>query len=85
MKSGIVRAMVDEHLKEDTEVIFHNLGLSTPEAINLFLTQVKLKRGMPFPLRVPNNVTLKTFADTDAGKNLVRSKDAKDMFKKLGI
>jgi DNA-damage-inducible protein J len=85
MKSGIVRARVDEHLKEDAEVIFHQLGLSTSEAINLFLAQVKLKRGMPFPLRVPNDVTLKTFADTDAGKNLVCSKEATDMFKKLGL
>jgi DNA-damage-inducible protein J len=85
MKSGIVRARVDESLKADTEVIFDKLGLSTSEAINLFLAQVKLSRGMPFPLRVPNDVTLKTFADTDAGRNLVRSKDAGDMFKKLGI
>jgi hypothetical protein len=32
-----------------------------------------------------NRVTLKTFKDTDANKNLVRCKNAKDMFEKLGI
>lgn len=32
-----------------------------------------------------NVVTLKTFKDTDANKNLIRCKNAKDMFNKLGI
>ncbi len=36
-------------------------------------------------LRLPNKTTRKTFEDTDASRNLVRSKSSKEMFKRLGI
>jgi antitoxin component of RelBE/YafQ-DinJ toxin-antitoxin module len=36
-------------------------------------------------VELPNEETLKTFSDSDAGKGLVESKSAKDMFRKLGI
>ena len=32
-----------------------------------------------------NSVTRKAFQDTDNGKNLIKCKNADDMFKKLGI
>lgn len=85
MKSAIVRARVEESLKADVERVLAKLGLSVSEAIGLFMAQIKLKRGIPFEVKLPNRVTLKTFEDTDANKNLVRCKDAKDMFDKLGI
>ena len=34
---------------------------------------------------LPNALTLKTFKKTDSGKDIVRCKNANDMFKKLGI
>jgi type III restriction enzyme len=36
-------------------------------------------------VRVPNEVTRRTFEETDAGQNLVRYKNAEDMFERLGI
>ena len=85
MKAAIVRARVEENLKVDVEAIFNELGLSTSEAINLFLAQVRLKRGLPFPIQIPNEITAQTFTDTDVDRNLVPCTDAEDMFKKLGI
>ncbi len=85
MKAATVRARIDEELKIDVEHVLDELGLSISEAISLFMAQIKLKRGIPFDIRVPNKVTLKTFKDTDANRNLVRCKNAKDMFDKLGI
>ena len=43
--------------------------------------QVKL----PFDAGIPNAVTQRTFAETDAGENIVRCEDAQDMFTQLGI
>jgi DNA-damage-inducible protein J len=54
------------------------------EAIRLFLKQIKLRNGIPFDIRIPNDVTLKTFSDTDKDKNLTRHKKPETMFKKLG-
>ena len=84
-KTAMIRAKIDPTLKEEVEDILDKLGLSTTEAVNLFLHQIKLRKGIPFDIRIPNKITLKTFKDTDNGKNLIRCEDAEDMFKKLGI
>ena len=47
-KDSYVRARVDSRLKQDTERILDRLGLSTTEAIRLFLVQVRLQKGLPF-------------------------------------
>jgi len=84
-KSAMIRARVDPILKEEVEAVFDALGLSTTQAITLFYRQVKLHRGLPFDVRVPNEVTLNTFEETDAGQNLVRCEDAQELFAQLGI
>lgn len=53
-----VRARVDGALKNEVESIFHELGLTTSQAITLFLKKVKMERGIPFDLKIPNETTL---------------------------
>jgi len=84
-KTATIRARMEPLLKEHVDQIFHKLGLNTTEAINLFYKQVVLNNGLPFELKIPNKITLQTFEDTDAGKNLVECKNIDDMFKKLDI
>jgi DNA-damage-inducible protein J len=84
-KSAMIRARVDPALKQEAEDIFEALGLSATQAITLFYQQVKWARGLPFEVRVPNDVTLRTFEETDAGENLVRCENAQELFAKLGI
>ena len=59
MKAATVRARIDEELKIDVEHVLKKLGLSISEAISLFMAQIKLRKGIPFDVRVPNKVTLK--------------------------
>ena len=56
-KDAYVRARVDNGLKRDTERILDRLGLSTTEAIRLFLVQVRLQKGLPFHvgMKQPND------------------------------
>ena len=84
-KPAMINARTEKELKEEVEVILKDLGLSTTEAINIFFRQVKMRKGLPFAIEIPNAETLKTFRDSEAGKGLVESKDADDMFRKLGI
>ncbi|HAJ34751.1 MAG TPA: type II toxin-antitoxin system antitoxin, RelB/DinJ family [Chloroflexi bacterium] len=84
-KSAMIRARVDPALKQEAEDIFEALGLSATQAITLFYQQVKWVRGLPFDVRVPNDVTLRTFEETDAGENLVRCENEQELFAKLGI
>jgi len=64
-KSAIIHARTETGLKREVERIFKALGLTTTEAVNLFFRQVKLRKGLPFAVEIPNETTLKTFKDTD--------------------
>ena len=48
-----VRARVDGALKEEVEAILSQIGLSTSQAITLFLKRIKYEKGIPFELKVP--------------------------------
>ena len=85
IKSAMIRARMDPALKEEVERLFAELGLTTTQAITLFYQQVKLNGGLPFLVRTPNTVTRRTFAETDAGQNIVECDDAEDLFTHLGI
>ena len=82
-KSAMIRARTEPSLKAEVEKIFHKLGLSCSEAINLFFAQVTLRKGIPFDLTLPNKTTLKAMKDVET-KNVVQATDIKDLFKKLG-
>jgi DNA-damage-inducible protein J len=58
-----VRARIDSNLKNEVEAIFQELGLNTSQAITLFLKKVKMERGIPFELKVPNETTLKAIQE----------------------
>lgn len=51
-KESYVRARVDKSLKQDSELILHELGLTTTDAIRIFLHQVRRHKGLPFDLRL---------------------------------
>jgi len=84
-KDAMIRARTRPELKTEVEAIFKELGLSVTEAINLFFTQVKIHSGLPFEVKLPNKLTIKTFNDTDMGKDIVKCENEEDMFQKLGI
>jgi DNA-damage-inducible protein J len=58
MKEAVVRARVQSDLKQDAEKVFEQLGINTTEAIRMFLSQVRLRGGLPFPVEVPRNEDL---------------------------
>jgi DNA-damage-inducible protein J len=84
-KTSTIRARIEPDLKGKAEQIFKQLGLTTTQAITLFYKQVELKKGLPFDVAIPNEITRKTFSDTDAGRDLIVCDDMDDMFEKLGI
>ena len=58
-----VRARVDSDLKQEAEAIFKKLGLTTSQAIVMFLSMVKLQNGIPFDMKIPNKETLKAMQE----------------------
>jgi DNA-damage-inducible protein J len=58
-----VRARVDGQLKQEVEEILSQIGLSTSQAITLFLKRIKYEKGIPFELKVPNAETVKAMEE----------------------
>lgn len=56
VKEAVVRARVESSLNEEAEAVFACLGISTTEAIRMFLTQVKMRRGLPFAVEIPGDL-----------------------------
>jgi len=50
VKTEILRARVDAGKKAKAEEVFSKLGISTGDAINIFLAQVVIQKGIPFSL-----------------------------------
>ena len=63
MKTETVRARVSSELKQDSEEILGQLGMSMADAIRIFLNQVTLRREFPVELKVPNAATLAAMSE----------------------
>jgi addiction module RelB/DinJ family antitoxin len=61
MAKTMINARIDADLKADVEKVFKKLGLTTTQAINIFLNQVRQLRGLPFP------VECKSWEDVESG------------------
>ncbi len=70
MKTTMIHARVESDLKNEAETILKQLGLNTTQAITLFLQQVRLCKGLPFEVKLPNEETQAALKDVLAGKNL---------------
>ena len=84
-KTGVISARIDPELKRDAEQIFRELGLTTSQAITLFYKQVDLQRGLPFSVKIPNEVTKKALEDARTRRNLESFEDIESLFEDLGI
>ena len=66
-KTAVVSARMAPEVKGKAEKILNQLGLTTTEAITLFFQQINLRNGIPFPIEMPNEETMKAIQEADAG------------------
>jgi len=67
-KTATVRARVEPELKRGAEAVLKKMGLTSSEAITLFLAQVKLTKSLPFSVHVPNKKTARAIKEVRARK-----------------
>jgi DNA-damage-inducible protein J len=82
-KTATIRARVEPGLKRDAEAVLDKLGMTPTEAITLFYRQVKLNRGLPFPVRIPNAETRRAIREAWAGENLETFESVEDWAKAM--
>jgi DNA-damage-inducible protein J len=66
----MIHTRIDQNLKRKAELVFSSLGINTTEAIRMFLTQVTLRQGIPFDIKIPNKETRKAMDELLTNKNL---------------
>ena len=52
-KTDSMYMRIDPTLKANAEAVLARLGLTPNDAINVFLNQVVLQRGLPFAVKIP--------------------------------
>jgi len=61
---------LDVEVKAKAKEIFKELGITMGEAVNIFLTQVALHKGLPFEVKIPNDETKKAIEEARRGINM---------------
>jgi DNA-damage-inducible protein J len=82
-KRASINVRIEPALKERAERIFAALGVSTSDAIGMFLRQVVLRRGMPFDLSIPNAETIAALEELDRGGGEVFHGSTRALFDEL--
>ena len=80
---------IDEKKKKEAEVLFRTLGMTLPQAINMFISQSLLVGGIPFDVRVPR-CNQETVAAIQEAEDIISEKiktktyhSAGDLFEEL--
>jgi DNA-damage-inducible protein J len=66
--TAIINTRIDPKLKNKAEIIIHQVGLTSAEAIRIFYAQICLNKGIPFEVKIPNKTTIRAMKAADAGK-----------------
>jgi len=61
---------LDVEVKAKAKEIFKELGITMGEAVNIFLSQVALHKGLPFEVKIPNEETKKAIKEARRGINM---------------
>ena len=84
-KSATIRTRIEPGLKSEVEEILSHLGLTASETVHLLYRQIKLQRGLPFEVRIPNELTARTLNASKSGKGVKRFNSKKDFYADLGL
>ena len=82
-KTAIIQTRVDPVVKHNAQIILKKLDISMSEAISMYLSQITLHKGIPFELKIPNQVTAKTLKSTDIGEGLHKVDSIDALFQEL--
>ena len=82
-KTTTVQARIDPVLKQDVEKVLARIGLNSTAAITMFYSQIKLRQGLPFEARIPNEETKAAIKEARSGKQLKKYASAAEMFSDL--
>ena len=85
-KTATLTIRLDPKLKSESEQVLKELGLTPSQAITLFLKQVVYQRGLPFEIKLPDELseeTMQAIEDSIHGRNMTKAKNMDTLFEDL--
>ncbi len=82
-RTATIQARIDPEIKKDAQAILSKLNISMSEAISLYLTQVALHKGIPFEIKIPNELTAETLTKSVNDEELHSVDSVDDLFQEL--
>ncbi|PIY30414.1 MAG: type II toxin-antitoxin system antitoxin, RelB/DinJ family [Bacteroidetes bacterium CG_4_10_14_3_um_filter_42_6] len=67
-KTAMFHIRVEPNLKAEVEAILEEIGLSTSEAVTIFFKRVRMEKGIPFEVKIPNTETRKAMKEIEEGR-----------------
>jgi len=76
--NAMVRARVDETVKEEASAVLASIGLTISDAFRMLLVRIAAEKALPFDPLVPNEATVAAIRQARAG-GLPRFTDTADL------
>lgn len=80
--NAVVRARIDEHIKDEAAVVLATMGLTVSDALRIMLTRIAREKRLPFEPLVPNAETIAAMREARSSK-LKSAKSVKDLMADL--
>ncbi len=65
--NAVVRARIDEHIKEEASAVLASMGLTVSDAFRMMLTRIAQEKALPFEPLVPNSETIAAMKEARRG------------------
>jgi len=82
MTNTVVRARIDEHVKEEAAAVLATIGLTVSDAFRLMMVRIAKDKALPFEPLVPNAETIEAMKAARRGE-LVTVGSPADLLKSL--
>ncbi len=65
--NAVVRARIDEHIKEEASAVLAAMGLTASDAFRIMMTRIAREKALPFDPLIPNADTIEAMRDARRG------------------
>jgi DNA-damage-inducible protein J len=79
-KTAYIKARIDPKLKAQAQRVLAKVGLSTSDAIRIFMRQIVLQKDLPVEVRAPNAESRRAIEELEAGRGLTFHGTTADLF-----
>lgn len=73
--NAVVRARIDEHIKEEASAVLAAMGLTASGAFRIMMTRIAREKALPFDPLIPNAETIEAMREARRGNTETVSLD----------